>query len=494
MIPGEAGIRHTGGQPGRAAPGLVPWDSTVWAAGRRTCRAGVPRGARGTCAWKLRADQGPGDIGSCIPFGFHESGWRKLCGVHGEPTTSRGGWNRVIAHVDMDAFYASIEIRDDPSLAGKPVVVGGGADTRGVVSAASYEARVFGVHSAMPMAQAVRLCPDLIRIPVDMAKYQAVSRQIMEILRSFSPCIEPLSLDEAFLDLTGCEYVFGPPERIARRIKETIRERTALTASVGVAPVKFVAKIASDLEKPDGLVIVEPERLVPFLLPLPITRLWGVGPRTKDALTAIGIRTIGQLARTEVRRLQARFGIHGEHLHRLAHGLDERDVVPDWDAKSYSHEETFARDQEEPELLYAVLLDQSVRVARRLRRDGVVGRTVQLKLRYPDFTTLTRQRALSGATSDEDRIYETSRQLFDHVWTRQPVRLLGVGVSAIQPDGGEAFDLFTPAECVDRRRRLSETVDRIEDRFGRGKMVRARTLRKRGVRGTGSPSDRPVEE
>lgn len=414
--------------------------------------------------------------------------------MHEEPKPSTKKWTRIIAHVDMDAFYAAIEVRDDPALAGKPVVVGGGADTRGVVSAASYEARVFGVHSAMPMAQAVKLCPDLIRLPVDMGKYQSVSRQIMEILRSFSPSVEPLSLDEAFLDLTGTECVFGTPELTARRIKGAIREKTDLIASIGIAPVKFVAKIASDLEKPDGLVVVEPEKLLPFLHPLPISRLWGVGPRTKDALAAIGIRTIGQLARTEVRRLQARFGIHGEHLHRLAHGLDERDVVSDWDAKSYSHEETFARDQDEPGLLYSVLLDQSVRVARRLRRDGVVGRIVQIKVRYPDFTTLTRQRSFPAATSDEDRIYDVARQLFDQVWTHAPVRLLGVGVSSIRPDGGEAFDLFTPAECVDRRRRLSEAVDRIEERFGRGKVVRARTLRKRSIRGTGSPSDRPVED
>ena len=411
-----------------------------------------------------------------------------------EPKPSSTKWTRVIAHVDMDAFYASIEVRDDPKLAGKPVVVGGGADTRGVVSAASYEARVFGVHSAMPMAQAVRLCPDLIRLPVDMAKYQAVSRQVMEVLHSFSPAVEPLSLDEAFLDLTGTECVFGPPRQIAHRIKAAVRERTDLIASIGVAPVKFVAKIASDLEKPDGLVVVEPGTVVSFLHPLPISRLWGVGPRTKDALDAIGIRTIGQLARTEVRRLQARFGIHGEHLHRLAHGSDERDVVPDWDAKSYSHEETFARDQDEPGLLYSVLLDQSVRVSRRLRRDGVVGRIVHIKVRYPDFTTLTRQLSLPAATSDEDRIYGVARQLFDQVWRRNPVRLLGVGVPSIRPDGGESFDLFTSAECVERKRRLSEAVDRIEERFGHGKVIRARTLRKRAIRGTGSPSDRPVED
>jgi len=414
--------------------------------------------------------------------------------MHEEPKSPSAKWTRVIAHVDMDAFYAAIEVRDDPTLAGKPVVVGGGADTRGVVSAASYEARVFGVHSAMPMAEAVRRCPDLIRLPVDMPKYQSVSRQVMEVLHSFSPSVEPLSLDEAFLDLSGTECVFGPPRQTAQRIKATIRERTGLIASIGVAPVKFVAKIASDFEKPDGLVVVEPANLLSFLHPLPISRLWGVGPRTKDALAAIGIRTIGQLARTEVRRLQARFGIHGEHLHRLAHGSDERDVVPDWDAKSYSHEEAFARDQDEPRLLYSVLLDQSVRVARRLRRDGAAGRVVQIKVRYPDFTTLTRRLTLPAATSDEDRIYRVARDLFDQVWNQGPVRLLGVGVSSIRPDGGESFDLFTPAECVDRKRRLSEAVDRIEERFGRGKVIRARTLRKRAIRGTGSPSDRPIED
>jgi nucleotidyltransferase/DNA polymerase involved in DNA repair len=281
---------------------------------------------------------------------------------------------------------------------------------------------------------------------------------------------------------------------VGARIKGEIRSQTRLTASVGIAPVKFVAKIASDLEKPDGLVIVEAGRVREFLHPLPIARLWGVGPRTREALETLGIRTIGQLAQAHPKRLAGRFGEHGEHLHRLALGEDERSVIPDWDAKSYSHEETFATDQSERELLHAVLLGQALRVARRLRRDAVAGRVVHIKLRYPDFTTLTRQISLSETTSDPDRIYESAVKLFEKVWSGRPVRLLGLGMHGIEADHGPAYDLFTPIERAERQRRLSAAVDRIESRFGRGKMERAKTLTRRGLRGTGSPSDRPEED
>jgi DNA polymerase-4 len=403
-------------------------------------------------------------------------------------------WPRIIAHVDMDAFYASIEIRDDPSLEGKPVVVGGASESRGVVSAASYEARKYGIHSAMPMATAERLCPHLIRLPVNMEKYRSVSEQIMEILRSFSPLVEPLSLDEAFLDLTGTEETLGPPPEVGRRIKERIREATRLTASVGIAPAKFVAKIASDLEKPDGLVVVEPGQVVSFLAPLPIARLWGVGPRTREALEEMGIRTIGDLARIGRRRLVARFGVHGERLFDLARGHDEREVVPEWEAKSYSHEQTFARDQTDGELLEGVLLDQALRVSRRLRRDAVCGRVVVLKLRYHDFTTVTRRVTLDGPTADGDEIYRVARHLFRRHWTGEPVRLIGVGVSRIESAAGEMLDLFTPADAMLRRERLARVIDRIEERFGRGRIVRAKMLESQGAEDTGTPSQRGWEE
>ncbi len=394
-------------------------------------------------------------------------------------------WNRIFAHVDMDAFYASVEIRDDPSLKGKPVVVGGATRHRGVVSAASYEARKFGIHSAMPMAKAERLCPRLVRLPGSFSKYRDASDQIMEIFRSFSPKIEPLSLDEAFLDLTGIDRLLGPPEQVGCDIKKSIWETTHLTASVGIAPVKFVAKIASDMEKPDGLVVVKPGTVENILHPLPISRLWGVGPRTREALEAIGIRTIGDLASVDRENLISRFGQHGEHLHDLASGIDRREVIPDWDAKSYSHELTFARDLVDVDTLEGVVLDEAHRVSRRLRKDGVSGKVVQLKLRYHDFRTVTRRTTLEGPTSDTERIYHTARHLFHETWTQAPVRLIGVGVSGISPAGSETLDLFAPAQAQNRRRRLVETIDRIEERFGQGKVVPAKLLRIQDADGEG---------
>lgn len=399
--------------------------------------------------------------------------------------------NRVVAHVDMDAFYASIEVRDRPELLGQPVVVGGRADQRGVVAAASYEARKFGVHSAMPMARAVRLCRTLVRLDVDFVKYREVSRQVMEILETFSPLVEPLSLDEAFLDLSGTEQALGPPREVGRRIKDRIRDATRLSASVGIAPVKFVAKIASDLEKPDGLVVVEPGTVPAFLAPLPISRLWGVGPRMQEALEAQGYRFIGDLAAADPRRLERRFGENGRHLSELARGHDLRSVIPDHEAKSYSHEQTFAEDQTSGELLEGVLLDQALRVARRLRRDEVTGRVVQLKLRFQDFQTITRRRTLPEATADADRIHEVARELFRRSWGRRRIRLIGVGVSGMAKGSTEDSDLFRGIPIA-RRQELARTIDRLEDRFGRGKVTRARILGST-VEGTGTPGDRDVE-
>ncbi len=383
---------------------------------------------------------------------------------------------RRIAHVDMDAFYAAIEIRDDPALAGKPVVVGGAAGHRGVVAAASYEARRYGIHSAMPMARALRLCRDLVRIPGDMGKYQSVSQEIFKILHRFSPIVEPLSLDEAFLDLTGTEGLFGAPDSAGRRIKEEIRAATRLTASVGIAPRKFLAKIASDLRKPDGLVIVRQDAVESFLAPLPIERLWGVGPKTLVRLQGLGIETIGDLARAPREKLVRRFGAAGEQMIDLALGRDERDVVPDWEAKSYSHEETFAENRSDAAFLEAVMLDQSTRVARRLRRAGVAGSVVMIKVRYGDFTTITRRRKIPRATCLAESIYAEARRLFAGSWDGRAIRLIGVGVSDIRP-AGEELTLFPEPECEARRRRLAETIDRIAERFGARMVVPAPTLR-----------------
>jgi len=404
---------------------------------------------------------------------------------------------RRIAHVDMDAFYASIEIRDNPSLAGKPVVVGGPGTARGVVAAASYEARKFGIHSAMPMARAERLCSALVRLPANFEKYRDVSRQVMAILGEFSPSIEPLSLDEAFLDLTGSELVLGPSFIVGRAIKERIRAETRLAASVGIAPVKFVAKIASDFKKPDGLVVVEPSELIAFLRPLPISRLWGVGPKTEERLSLLGIHTVADLADIDPARLERQLGEHGRHLYALAHGRDERHVVPNWDAKSYSHEQTFAKDVDDQDALEAVLLDQAIRVARRLRHDGVTGRVVQLKLRFSDFHTITRQETLRQPTLDADEIYRSGRALLalarESDGEGRPIRLVGVGVHAIRPADEEELDLFLPPPSQSKSRKLADVIDRIEDRFGRGKVTRAKILGAEGVEGTGSPSDRDLE-
>lgn len=400
--------------------------------------------------------------------------------------------SHCIAHVDMDAFYASIEVRDDPSLRGRPVVVGGAGDQRGVVAAASYEARRFGIHSAMPMARAERLCATLVRLPVDFEKYRGVSREVMEILGKYSPLVEPLSLDEAFLDLTGTERALGPPSAVGPRIKQEIRDRTRLTASVGIAPVKFVAKIASDLRKPDGLVLVAVDEVLAFLHPLPISRLWGVGPRTQETLTSMGLITIGDVATADPRRLERKLGDHGRHLCALARGEDVRGVVPDAEAKSYSHEQTFARDQLDLELLQSVLLDQSLRVARRLRRDGVRGRTVQLKLRLHDFQTTTRQRTLAESSAATETIYETACQLLAQHWNGAPVRLLGVGMSGIAPPSPGIRDLFH-GERDEKRERLAATIDGLEERFRRGLITRAKILAHPEVEGTGTPSDRDLE-
>lgn len=387
---------------------------------------------------------------------------------------------RVFAHVDMDAFYASVEIRDAPWLAGKPVVVGGPASGRGVVAAASYEARRFGIHSAMPMGRAERLCPGLVRLPVNFAKYREESERIRAIFARHSPLVEPLSLDEAFLDLAGTQRALGSPRGVAEAIKRAIREETRLIASVGVAPVKFVAKIASDLEKPDGLVVVEEGRVREFLAVLPLGRLWGVGPKTLAVLESLGLATIGDLAQVDERVLARRFGEHGAALARLARGEDDRGVVPDAEAKSYSHEETFARDSLDAEFLESVLLAQAIRVSRRLRADGACGRTVQLKLRDAGFQTLTRRHTLSTSTADEDRIFVEVRTLFRAAWNGRPVRLIGCGVAGIESESFRPRDLFE-GPGRERRRTLAETADRIAERFGDDALTRARLCRPRLV-------------
>src|SRR5262245_11659115 len=338
----------------------------------------------------------------------------------------------TILHVDMDAFYAAVEQRDRPERRGLPVIVGG-IGNRGVVCAASYEARPFGVHSAQPIATARRLCPQGVYCPARMKHYAEISHQIREILHSFTPLVEPLSLDEAFLDVHGCERLFGSGPEIAARIKQRIREETGLTASVGVAPNKFLAKLASDLRKPDGLVVVPADDIVGFLAPLPVGRIWGVGAKGEKRLHALGIRTIGELAAHSERVLVDRFGEMGRHVWQLAHGRDGRNVVPDREAKSISTETTFPEDIGDRETLRAWLLDLTDELGRRLRHAGLRARTVEVKIRSSDFRTRHRTQALTQATDVTDTLWLAARETLNRGLTRDylPVRLLGVGATRL---------------------------------------------------------------
>jgi DNA polymerase-4 len=379
----------------------------------------------------------------------------------------------------MDAFYASVEQRDRPELRGQPVIVGG-VGNRGVVSAASYEARRFGVRSAMPTATARRLCPQGIFLPVRMAHYAHVARQIRHILLSVTPLVEPLSLDEAFLDVRGCERLLGPAPEIARRIKERVRAETGLTASVGVAPNKFLAKLASDHGKPDGLVVVPVRQVAEFLAPLSVGRLWGVGAQGEKRLHALGVRTIGQLAALPERVLVDHFGKTGRHLWELAHGRDERAVTPDREAKSISTETTFPEDVGDREALRAWLLDLVDELAGRLRQEGVLARTVELKARSSDFRTRTRSLSLPEATDVTDVLWRAALRLFERSVTEAelPLRLLGVGASNLTREEKVQRQLFGD-EGRKRDEALDRTIDAIRGRLGPGAIRRGSGLEPR---------------
>jgi DNA polymerase-4 len=385
---------------------------------------------------------------------------------------------REIAHVDMDAFYASVEQRDRPELRGLPVIVGADPKGRGVVSAASYEARVFGVRSAMPISKAARLCPHGVFVPVDMAKYARVSDEFMALLGEFSPLVEPVSVDEAFVDLTGTASLFGPAPEAVRTIKRRIRAETGLTASAGLASNKFIAKIASDLRKPDGMVVVEPGREAEFLAPLPIERLWGVGKATAKALGALGIATIGQLQRLSRATLVSRLGEHGADLHELAFGRDERTVTP-WTApKSMGAETTFERDSDDRTRLETTLRGQAERVAHELRAGGVAASRVTLKLRFADFRTITRSHT-GDPTQDGLELYRRVMVLFAREPLVQRVRLIGLSASTLGPPASGQLGLLDPNAV--RRERLARAVDGITGRFGAG-VIRPAALIRPGPR------------
>ncbi len=379
----------------------------------------------------------------------------------------------MILHVDMDAFYASVEERDQPALVGRPVVVGGTPEGRGVVAAANYVAREFGVHSALPAATAKRLCPHAVFLRPRMEHYAEVSEQIRAVFERYTPLVEPLSLDEAFLDVTGSQSLYGSATTIAQSIRHDIREGLSLVASVGVAPNKFLAKIASDLEKPDGFVIVDPDRIQEFLDPLPVGRLWGVGRVTGRIFDRLRVRTISQLRQLPVELLRDHFGAGGEHLWELARGIDQRPVIPEHEAKSISHEKTFARDLEDPEVLRAWLLELSEQVACRLRRHGLKGRTVHLKVRFDDFRTVTRAQTLSEPTNGTQEIWQTVTTMLDERMPsrRLRVRLLGVGASGLGHGKQVQLSLFSDQDH-ERQSRLDEVADSIKQKFGSSSLQR----------------------
>jgi DNA polymerase-4 len=380
---------------------------------------------------------------------------------------------REIIHLDMDAFYASVEVLDDPSLLGKPVIVGG-SQQRGVVTSASYEARGFGVHSAQPVATAMRLCPNGVFLPGRMSRYKEVSEIVFEIFHRFTPLVEPLSIDEAFLDVTGSGRLFGSAETVAREIKGLVRKEVGLTVSAGIAPTKFVAKIASDLGKPDGLVRVAHEETKGFLWPLPITRLWGVGEVTYKALKRLGVTTIGDLSRVSSERLRREFGKHGEHLHLLSQGIDNREVEPHRPVKSMGREETFPADLTNREALNRELLSLATKVARRVRRHGLSGKTLTLKVKYSDFTLITRSRTLPEATNDAGQIFTTCRKLLEGTTEagKRPVRLLGIYLSRLTtPDRRGQMSLLEDEEGHQRREQLHDALDRLAEKFGEDAVV-----------------------
>jgi DNA polymerase-4 len=381
---------------------------------------------------------------------------------------------RTILHVDLDAFFAAVEQRDRPELRGKPVIVGGGGpNQRGVVSAASYEARKFGVHSAMSLRQAGALCPNGVFLPVDGTKYQAVSRQVMAVLRRYTPLVEPISIDEAFLDVTGSRALFGDGAEIGRRIRADIRNELDLTVSVGVATTKLVAKIASDLRKPDALVVVPPGDEESFLAPLEITRLWGVGAKSAVALREYGVRTIGDLAALPQDLLERRFGKVGASIGDRARGLDADRVVSGRDAaKSVGHEHTFDVDTSDREIIERTILGLSEGVAGRLRDSGVKAATVTVKIRDTSFRTITRQRTLPEPTDLTEPIFRTALELARPEVRGLRIRLLGVTASGL----GERDQLALFAADDPRRRRVVEAADEVRHRFGERAITRARLV------------------
>jgi DNA polymerase-4 len=382
---------------------------------------------------------------------------------------------RFILHIDMDAFYASVEVKDNPSLQGKPVLVGASPEQRGVVAACSYEARKFGIHSAMPMSQAIRLCPQAIVLPVRMSRYIEVSRQILQIFHNYTPDVEPLSLDEAFLDVSGCISLFGSAEEIGRKIKSDIKQQTGLTASVGVAPNKFLAKLASDLQKPDGFVIITEEKKQQILDPLPVNKIWGIGRVTNKELEKVGIKTIGQLRTAPLYKLSMVFGNQVDDILRLAQGVDDRKVESYSEAKSISAEETFSTDIQDREALMGVLLNQVEEISQRLRAEKLQCRTITLKIRYGDFRTITRSYTMDAPTNTTQTLLQEAGKVFDQWYKKSAgaLRLLGFGASGLAPVGTGQKLLFSDPE-EEKQKKIDEVYDKIRGKFGKDSLKRGK--------------------
>jgi DNA polymerase-4 len=405
-------------------------------------------------------------------------------------------WPRAIAHVDLDQFYAAVEILDFPELKGKPLIVGGRPDGRGVVCTASYEARKFGVHSAMGSAQAARLCPQATWREPRMNRYGEKSKEVRAVFERFTDQIEPLSLDEAFLDLTGSIQLFGRPEAIARRIQQEIQRDTGLAASVGVAMNKYLAKVASDLKKPNGFVVVPPELEAAraFLAPLKISRLWGAGPKTTERLNVLGLQTIGQIATADPAWLARRIGKQAaEHLIALANGIDDRDVESGGMAKSLGRENTFAKDLYDLELMEKELLAFADEVAARLRHHDLRCGGMTLKVRFADFSRISRAYSFDEPTDLAEPLYKAACELLRTRvdFKSRGVRLLGIAATRLMNAGDATAGLFTDEEAG-RQRSVAKTVDRLRERFGENAVLRGRLLEGR-ERNTGTPTERPRE-
>lgn len=390
----------------------------------------------------------------------------------------QNSWLRIIVHVDMDAFFAAVEQLLHPEWQGKPVIVGADPQAgkgRGVVSAASYEARKFGVHSAMPISQAYRLCPQGIYVLPHGDVYGHYSQQVFAVLETISPLIEAISIDEAFLDMTGSAHLYKTVEEIGQKIKTEIKSKTSLTASVGIAPSKSVAKIASDFLKPDGLMIVYPDKVQEFLDPLPVTKLWGIGKQTSIQLQQLGIKTVSQLRQYQQKILVDKFGKWGEHIYRMARGWDDRSVTTEDQAKSVSNEVTFEEDLNDAEFLRRTIFALAEKVGGRLRRSKIQGRTVHLKVRFSDFKTHTRSHTLKDATFLTQEIFEVANQLFSEFLPLESyVRLLGVGVSQLENESGSQLSIWDLDN--QKKMKMEKVMDQIQDKFGKSIIRHAEAL------------------